>query len=260
MFSIPNILSIHCVGLKYWYTDNMKNNYELCTDLARSQTCNMKNNKSKSLLKYIYLSWYSNYRSNRSMLPQDPVQLIIVYQVKLTEPRSIILQHRGGTYITSDTANFQIAAVFQPFPRLVFFFFTVRSLNHYFQAFLNMARQPPSTGHPLSTTFRRAMQYYGLGARNRHQYRDRIYILPCEKEDIVKLPYFKWLLLELCWFIRNILQKNHMIMVGREITQKTLPLVSMRSTPPVVIVRMTKAGLEHAENHLLYTYIANYCI
>lgn len=56
------------------------------------------------------------------MLPQDPVQLVIVYQVKLTEPRSIIPQHRGGTYITSDTANFQIAAVFQTFPRLVFFF------------------------------------------------------------------------------------------------------------------------------------------
>jgi hypothetical protein len=128
MFSIQNILSIHCVGLKYWYTDNMKNNYELCTDLARSQTCNMKNNKSKSLLKYIYLSWYSNYRSNRPMLPQDPVQLIIVYQVKLTEPRSIILQHRGGTYITSDTANFQIAAVFQPFPRLVFFCFSLFDL------------------------------------------------------------------------------------------------------------------------------------
>ena len=34
----------------------MKNNYELCTDLARSQTCNMKNNKSKSLLIYIYIS------------------------------------------------------------------------------------------------------------------------------------------------------------------------------------------------------------
>jgi hypothetical protein len=47
------------------------------------------------------------------MLPQDPVQLVIVYQVKLTEPRSIIPQHMGGTYITSDTANFQIAAVFQ---------------------------------------------------------------------------------------------------------------------------------------------------
>ena len=89
---------------------------------------------------------------------------------------------------------------------------------------------------------------------------DRIVILPCEKEDIVKLPYFKWLLLELCRFIQSILQKNHMIMVGREITQKTLLLVSMRSTPLVVTVRMTKAGLEHAENHLPYVYIANYCI